>query len=874
MNLAVALEISVLFVCIWGFIAILLTGQFGFTMVLLCTAAVIAGYYVRRKGWRPSALIGNLSAIIVFLITIFIFATTYNLLSATLHLFLFLQVTKYITRRELSESRWCYVISLFNVIGASVITTAVVFGPVLIIHLFLMLVSLRLYVTAQEIERARKLQTTTDSNPRNLLGWRRKPSSNAAPSPIALQHIRRPSRLLFSGILLTIVTLGMAAGIFSIIPRLSTNTMFQNYGPAQEDSSVSAFSETVEFGSFTEIQLDERVALFVQPIGTNRPDHVRMRGVALEHFDGRSWRRTGVSYTRTGSYDFQPGFTTRLYPKNYTFRVMQPPGISNFLFADTFPTEIKLSRNFPVEVDPLAQSVALLEPPMKDFQYEVASIHEDLLMRQDPETIVPVRPRAILLPRSRYRPTQEPESTEEALPSAAPDPATGILDFLHGAVLAAQESDELSNASLEDEAITSSTDHSISPFTPPADSSRPRNGRRHPNTAPPYHGDDHTLRDTHRYWQQRRMGRMTGEQILSYYLQRCLELPSDLRDGRVGDLARTWTQNHETTFTKAMAIEAQLRTGFGYSLRPRARGNYIESFLFDVREGHCEYFATSMAVLLRNIGIPARVVNGFYSNEWNALSGNFTVRQKDAHSWVEAWMGDDYGWMTFDPTPPNGVGRRTERAAILEMFSRVSDALRMRWYRYVIDYSFSDQMDMMRSLLKARQSLLGFLSRSNIRGVTSDEARTIEQNGLSIDWRPLAFAGGIIFFLIAWQTTRWMGRRRRSRLSPVKFYDTLLKLLLNRGITLAPGETPHEFAQRVTRIKPEWEALVPLTHYYYLTRYHDNGSPSAQNATGTKAKPTRQYASETSLPDDLAAKYYQLKRDIKKRDKTSPSKTK
>src|SRR5690606_1448548 len=148
MNLAVALEISVLFVCIWGFIAILLTGQFGFTMVLLCTAAVIAGYYVRRKGWRPSALIGNLSAIIVFLITIFIFATTYNLLSATLHLFLFLQVTKYITRRELSESRWCYVISLFNVIGASVITTAVVFGPVLIIRLFLMLVSLRLYVTA------------------------------------------------------------------------------------------------------------------------------------------------------------------------------------------------------------------------------------------------------------------------------------------------------------------------------------------------------------------------------------------------------------------------------------------------------------------------------------------------------------------------------------------------------------------------------------------------------------------------------------------------------------------------------------------------------------------------------------------------------
>ena len=71
---------------------------------------------------------GNLSAIVVFLVTISIFATTLNLLSATLHLFLLLQVTKYITRRELSENRWCYIISLFNVIGASVITTAVVFG--------------------------------------------------------------------------------------------------------------------------------------------------------------------------------------------------------------------------------------------------------------------------------------------------------------------------------------------------------------------------------------------------------------------------------------------------------------------------------------------------------------------------------------------------------------------------------------------------------------------------------------------------------------------------------------------------------------------------------------------------------------------------
>src|SRR5690606_15084023 len=168
--------------------------------------------------------------------------------------------------------------------------------------------------------------------------------------------------------------------------------------------------------------------------------------------------------------------------------------------------------------------------------------------------------------------------------------------------------------------------------------------------------------------------------------------------GRVSDLAKDWTEDSKTTFAKAMAIETRLRTGYEYSLTPRATGNYIERFLFDVREGHCEFFATSMAVLLRGIGSPARIVNGFYSKEWHPLSSNFTVRQKDAHSWVEAWMGDNYGWMTFDPTPPGGVARRIDRGAIVEAMSRMSDAIRMRWYRYVIDYSFSDQVSIIRYL--------------------------------------------------------------------------------------------------------------------------------------------------------------------------------
>ena len=94
------------------------------------------------------------------------------------------------------------------------------------------------------------------------------------------------------------------------------------------------------------------------------------------------------------------------------------------------------------------------------------------------------------------------------------------------------------------------------------------------------------------------------------------------------------------------------RTRFGYTLQlPRTPPkDPIANFLFERKQGHCEYFASSMAVMLRTLGIPSRVVNGFRSDEFNDLTGNYVVRAKDAHAWVEAYF-PGYGWQTFDPTP-------------------------------------------------------------------------------------------------------------------------------------------------------------------------------------------------------------------------------
>jgi len=96
---------------------------------------------------------------------------------------------------------------------------------------------------------------------------------------------------------------------------------------------------------------------------------------------------------------------------------------------------------------------------------------------------------------------------------------------------------------------------------------------------------------------------------------------------------------------------------YGYTLQLLSTpvADPLANFLFVRKQGHCEYFASSMAVMLRTLHIPARVVNGFRSDEFNDVTGNYVVRAKNAHSWVEAYF-PGYGWTTFDPTPGGDIG--------------------------------------------------------------------------------------------------------------------------------------------------------------------------------------------------------------------------
>ncbi len=166
-----------------------------------------------------------------------------------------------------------------------------------------------------------------------------------------------------------------------------------------------------------------------------------------------------------------------------------------------------------------------------------------------------------------------------------------------------------------------------------------------------------------------------------------LQVPGGM--GKVRQLAFTVTSGKNDELGKARAVENYLRDNYTYSLNtsePPSDMRPIEDFLFHSEKGYCEHYATAMVMMLRLIGIPSRIVNGFYGGEPNAFGGYMIVRQSDAHSWVEAVI--DKKWMRFDPTPAVYAGPPSKVSLYLDM-------LRMKWNRYVVSFSSLDQREIM-----------------------------------------------------------------------------------------------------------------------------------------------------------------------------------
>jgi len=314
---------------------------------------------------------------------------------------------------------------------------------------------------------------------------------------------------------------------------------------------------------------------------------------------------------------------------------------------------------------------------------------------------------------------------------------------------------------------------------------------------------------------------------------RYMEVPGSL-DPRIADLAENITRGRLNRYDKAKAVEQFLQTQFGYTLEMKAGGeDPLSDFLFNVREGHCEYFATAMAVMLRTQGIATRVVNGFHQGDYNETADIYVVRQKNAHSWVEVYFPGVDSWVKFDPTPPAGQVAPGSSAGLTGKLGQYLEALEAYWIQYFVAYDNREQRSLARSVRSGfvdyQQNINSYFARAQavLKGWWAElrgdfgSGQSVAAAGKGIG---LILLIGIAVLLISWlvrdivklKVWRWLADRfrRRRPASIVEFYDRMLKVLASKGLIREPHQTPLEFAYAVGM--PE---AVSVTEKYNRVRF-------------------------------------------------------
>lgn len=300
-----------------------------------------------------------------------------------------------------------------------------------------------------------------------------------------------------------------------------------------------------------------------------------------------------------------------------------------------------------------------------------------------------------------------------------------------------------------------------------------------------------------------------------------LSLPSDteLASVRVGthDLPEEFLLTHSNVTPEFREVAASLRAGatnqitsvravleyldrLEYTLEQPEKPatdprDPVEYFLFSARGGHCEYFATAAAMLLREMNIPTRLVNGYVGGTLNEYGGFYSVSQADAHSWIEVYF-EGFGWLRFDPTPPDGRrGQNTSFA--FPKLREYLDALRNKYLIFVIDYNIRTQLDLL----------------SNLGLQWSDQKFHVDKERIT----SIATAmGGLLVLFVAIRF-----RRRKIRLSDsTKIMSDVIRRFAHHDLRRHEAETPQSFARRVSRAGfPAGEKFEAFIEEYERLRF-------------------------------------------------------
>lgn len=319
-------------------------------------------------------------------------------------------------------------------------------------------------------------------------------------------------------------------------------------------------------------------------------------------------------------------------------------------------------------------------------------------------------------------------------------------------------------------------------------------------------------------------------EILLKYLQ------TPRLDPRIPELAEQVAASASNNYDKAAAIERYLRTTFGYTLQlpPVSPRDPLASFLFDRKQGHCEYFASAMAVMLRTLHIPSRVVNGFRTGEFNDLTSQYVVRASNAHSWVEVYF-PHYGWITFDPTPSAAITTHDGWSRVLLYI----DAMSSFWREWIVNYDVVHQRNLSRQTTRNALEWARHLqdwARHRYEAMLESMRHTQKVFSDSPEQWGITGAVAIVLLVLSANARRlWQAIRRRAvaanpakapRAAATIWYERAVTLLNKRGMKKFAEQTPREFVVSLPDQRLR-ESLDRFTDRYERARF-GNSAEDAQ----------------------------------------------
>ena len=683
-------------------LALLVAGGIGVGLAAAFAVVILTGWKLEDTRWQLS----ERAALIVIVASLPFFYFDWRVLTPYLqieffetgrranvevtvlaHMILFLSAVKLLQRKADRDWFFLYLISFFEVLLAAGLTVS----PAFIVTLTLYLLCALSTVVAFEIQKARRKVTPTQTRllvppDRSLFRklpmqlWRRR----------YLETRRLP--LVSLGLLLLIIVLALP--FFLIAPRTASSALKRGGGGL---AGFIGFSDNVTLGEIGRLKGSDEIFMHVRIENSNAGPvaGLRWRGVALDHFTGRAWKKSAVA-ERFEKKESDRGF---------------------FQLGTTEDVQRLTTQTFFLE--PVDTPVLFGAPRVVAVQGRLPFV------RVDSEGAIQTR-------------SHDQERVIYKVYSDTTEPSPAVL----------------------------------------------------------------------------------RSDALEYYAPaaRYLELPGNL-DPRIAPLAKqvSTSSGARNGYDEARAIETYLRDNYGYTLELKAGGpDPLADFLFRVRAGHCEYFATALAVMLRTRGIASRVVNGFLPGEYNETAEAYTVRQSDAHSWVEAYFPQTKSWVTFDPTPPAGRTART-RTGLAGQLSKYSEALELMWFQYVVGYDKQEQHSLATSL---RNRLVDLRRGSAARW---EQVRKAFPSLVSFVLPALLALGAVFMAVVLTGRVRRLGWRRGLKVwqGPtgeeslrVDFYRRLVAALAKQGIKREPHQTPLEFASRVGLAE-----AASITKAYNRVRY-------------------------------------------------------